>query len=121
MASIEDVRFIQKLTKQVYLDDSIKRYIIQIIDATRNPAAYIGPKLAQYVTLGSSTRGAIALMEVSKAVALINGRDFVIPEDVKKMIYSVLRHRVTLNYAAVADNVIPENIINTILGVIPTP
>ena len=121
VASIEDVRFIQKLTKQVYLDDSIKRYIIQIIDATRNPAAYIGPKLAQYVTLGSSTRGAIALMEVSKAVALINGRDFVIPEDVKKMIYSVLRHRVTLNYAAVADNVIPENIINTILGVIPTP
>ena len=121
VASIEDVRFIQKLTKQVYLDDSIKRYIIQIIDATRNPAAYIGPKLSQYVTLGSSTRGAIALMEVSKAVAFINGRDFVIPEDVKKMIYSVLRHRVTLNYAAVADNVIPENIINTILGVIPTP
>ncbi len=121
VASIDDVRFIQNLTKQVYLDDSIKRYIIQIIDATRNPAAYIGPKLAQYVTLGSSTRGAIALMEVSKAVALINGRDFVIPEDVKKMIYSVLRHRVTLNYAAVADNVISENIINTILGVIPTP
>ena len=121
VATIEDVRFIQDLTKRVYLDDAIKRYIIQIIDATRNPAAYVGPQLAQYITLGSSTRGAIALMEVSKAVALLNGRDFVIPEDVKKMIYSVLRHRISLNYAAIADNVISENIINQILGVIPTP
>ncbi len=121
VASIEDVAFIQGLTRRVYLDDSIKHYIIQIIDATRNPAAYIGPQLAQYITLGASTRGAIALMEASKAFALMNGRDFVIPEDVKKVIYSVLRHRISLNYAAIADNVATETIINKILGAIPTP
>ncbi len=121
VADLEDVLFLQKLTKQVYLDDAIKRYIIQIIDATRNPAAYIGPELAQYVTLGASTRGAIALMEVSKAIALMCGRDFVIPEDVKRMIYSVLRHRVALNYAAVADNIAVEKVINAIIGVIQTP
>ena len=121
VASIEDVAFLQALTRRVYLDDSIKQYIIQIIDATRNPAAYIGPQLAQYITLGASTRGAIALMEAAKALALINGRDFVIPEDVKNVIYSVLRHRISLNYAAIADNVTSENIINNILGVIPTP
>ena len=121
VASIEDIVFVQNLTKRVYIDDAIKQYIIKIIDATRKPAAYIGPQLAQYITLGSSTRGAIALMEVSKAIALLNGRDFVIPEDVKKMIYSVLRHRITLNYAAVADNIISEKIINQILGAIPTP
>ncbi len=121
VASIEDVKYIQDLTKRVYLDDAIKHYIIQIIDATRNPSAYIGPQLAQYITLGASTRGAIALMEASKAMAFINGRDFVIPEDVKKMIYSVLRHRISLNYAAIADNILPETIINSILGVIPTP
>ena len=121
VASIEDVAFLQALTRRVYLDDSIKQYIIQIIDATRNPAAYIGPQLAQYITLGASTRGAIALMEAAKAIALINGRDFVIPEDVKNVIYSVLRHRISLNYAAIADNVTSENIINNILGVIPTP
>ncbi len=121
VVSIEDVRYIQELTKKVYIDDAIKRYIIQIIEATRNPAAYIGPQLAQYITLGASTRGAIALMEVSKAIALLNGRDFVIPDDVKKLIYSVLRHRITLNYAAVADNITVESIINNIVGVIPTP
>jgi len=121
VASIEDVKFIQDLTKRVYLDDAIKHYIIQIIDATRNPAPYIGPQLAQYITLGASTRGAIALMDASKAIALINGRDFVIPEDVKNVIFSVLRHRISLNYAAIADNVASETIIKSILGVIPTP
>ncbi len=121
VASVDDVKFLQNLTRHVYLDDVIKHYIIQIIDATRNPSAYIGPKLGQYVTLGASTRGAIALMEASKAIALIAGRDFVIPEDVKSVIYSVLRHRVTLNYAAIADNITSETIINSILGVIPTP
>lgn len=121
VASVEDVRYIQHLTKRVYIDDAIKNYIIQIIDATRNPASYIGPQLAQYVTMGASTRGAISLMEASKAIALLCGRDYVIPDDVKKMIYSVLRHRISLNYAAVADNILPENIINQILGVIPTP
>ena len=121
VATVEDVKYIQNLTKRVYLDDAIKHYSIQIIDATRNPVAYIGPQLAQYVTLGSSTRGAIALMDASKAIALINGRDFVIPEDIKVVIYSVLRHRISLNYAAVADNVSSETIINKILGAIPTP
>lgn len=121
VADIEDVCFLQKLTKQVYIDDAIKKYIIKIIDATRNPVNFIGPELVQYITLGSSTRGAIALMEVSKAIALMNGRDYVVPEDVKELICGVLRHRVTLNYAAVADNISEEMIIEKIVGVIRTP
>lgn len=121
VAEIEDVRFLQQLVKKVYLDEAIKRYIVQIIHATRNPEKYIGPELAQYVTLGSSTRGAIAMMEVAKAIALLSGRDYVIPEDVKAMIHSVLRHRIALNYAAVADEVSEERIIDAIIGAIPTP
>lgn len=121
VAEIEDVRFLQQLVKKVYLDESIKRYIVQIIHATRNPEKFIGPELAQYITLGSSTRGAIAMMEVAKAIALLSGRDYVIPEDVKAMIHSVLRHRIALNYAAVADEVSEERIIDAIIGAIPTP
>lgn len=121
VAEIEDVRFLQQLVKKVYLDESIKRYIVQIIHATRNPEKFIGPGLAQYVTLGSSTRGAIAMMEVAKAIALLSGRDYVIPEDVKAMIHSVLRHRIALNYAALADEVSEEKIIDAIIGAIPTP
>ena len=121
VASLEDVLFMQQLVKKVYMDDSIKRYIIQIVNATRHPEQFIAPELSQYVTLGASTRGALALMDVSKAIALMQGRDYVIPDDVKALIYSVLRHRITLNYAAVADNVSEEMIINAIVGAIQTP
>ena len=113
--------FLQKLVKRVYMDDSIKKYIIAIINATRYPRNFIAPELAQYVTMGSSTRGAIALMEVSKARAVMCGRNYVTPDDVKALIYSVLRHRIALNYAAVADDITQEHIINAILGAIPTP
>ena len=121
VADISHVRYLQELVKRVYLDEAIKKYIVQIIHATRNPEKFIGPELAQYVTLGSSTRGAIALMEVAKAIALLSGRDYVIPEDVKAMVHSVLRHRIALNYAAVADEVTEEQIITAIIGAIPTP
>lgn len=121
VVELEDLSYMQKLVKRVYLDDMVKKYIVAIINATRYPKQYIKPELAQYVTLGSSTRGAISLMEVSKAVALLSGRNYVIPEDVKVMIHSVLRHRVTLNYAAIADNIQEEVIINALVGAIPTP
>ena len=121
VVELEDLYFLQQMAKKVYLDDAIKRYIISIVNATRHPAAVIGKDLAEYITLGSSTRGCIALMEVSKAVALINGRGYVTPDDVKTLIHSVLRHRVSLNFAAVADGVTEEQIIDKIVGAIATP
>lgn len=119
--SMEDVKFLQKITKKVYIDDSIKKYIVEIIDATRHPEKYISRDLAQYVEMGASTRGAISFMEATKALALINGRTYVIPEDVKALKYSALRHRISLNYTAIADEVTPERIIDSIIGVIKTP
>lgn len=121
VANIDDVKFLQELTRRVYLDNAIKKYIVAIIDATRHPERFLPPELAQYVTMGASTRGAIALMEVSKAMALMRGRNYVIPDDVRALIHSVLRHRITLNYAAVADGVSEERIIDAIVGAIQTP
>ncbi len=121
VVELSDVKFLQEMVKKVYIDDAIKKYIVALIHATRFPEKYIPKELAQYVTLGSSTRGGIALVEVSKAVALMYGRNYVTPDDVKLMIHSVLRHRITLNYAAVADNVTEEQIINAIVGAIRTP
>ncbi len=121
VAELADVAYLQQLVKRVYIDDSIKRYIIAIINATRQPGKFIAPQLAQYITLGASTRGGIALMEVSKAIALMSGRNYVIPDDVKALIHSVLRHRIALNYAAVADNITEEQIIDAILGAVRTP
>jgi len=121
VATLDDILYLQELTKRVYMDDSIKDYIVRIVDATRHPAKFIPKELAEYVTIGSSIRGAICLMEVAKAIALLNGRDYVTPDDVKAHIYPVLRHRIALNFAAVADGVNEDKIIETILGAIPTP
>ena len=121
VVELKELRYIQRVAEKIYIDDSIKQYIVNIIDATRHPEKYISKDLAQYITLGSSTRGAIAFMDVAKAVALINGRGYVIPDDVKLLRYSVLRHRISLSFAAMADNVNVETIIDAIFGAVPTP
>ena len=77
--------------------------------------------MAEYVELGASTRGSIAFMQCAKALALINGRANVIPEDIKDLRYGVLRHRISLNFSAIADNVSVEQIIDSIFGAVPTP
>lgn len=121
VATLQDVAFLQQLVKRVYMDAAIKKYIIALVHATRYPKKFISPELSGYFNLGASTRGSIALMEVSKAVALVRGRNYVIPEDVRALIHSVLRHRISLNYAAVADGVSEEQVLNAIVGAIPTP
>ena len=121
VATIEDIVFLQNLGKRVYMDPAIKKYIVDIVSATRNAEQYIGKELAGYITLGASTRAAIAFMDTAKAMALINGRNYVTPDDVKAMRHSVLRHRVMLNFAAVADGVQEETIIDAIFGAVVTP
>lgn len=118
---LKDITFLQEMCKRVYMDKSVKEYIINIIDATRNIEKVLSKDIAQYVNIGSSTRGAIAFMEASKAMALIKGRNYVIPDDVKALKYSVLRHRIELNFAAVADGITVESIIDKIIGAIKTP
>ena len=119
--TLDDLTYLQDITKKVYIDDSIKKYIAQIIEVTRHPSKYINPKIAEYINLGSSPRGTIAFMECSKALALINGRTYVTPDDVKALRYSILRHRISLNFSAIADNVSVEQVIDTIIGAIATP
>lgn len=121
VATLEDIVFLQNLGKRVYMDPAIKKYIVDIVSATRNAEQYIGKELAGYITLGASTRAAIAFMDAAKAMALINGRNYVTPDDVKAMRHSVLRHRVMLNFAAVADGVQEETIIDAIFGAVVTP
>ena len=119
--SLDDLKKLQQLSQKVYIDNSIKNYISRIIYATRHPEEFIDKKLVEYISLGSSTRGAIAFMQCSKALALLNGRNYVIPEDIKALSYSVLRHRISLNFAAMADNVPVEQIIDAIMRSVPTP
>lgn len=121
VATIEDIEFLQDLCKRVYISPAIKKYIVDIVQATRDPKRYIPANLADYVAMGSSTRAAIAFMEVSKAVALIQGRAYVTPDDVKAMRHEVMRHRIMLNFAAIADGIKEEQIVDAIVGAIVTP
>lgn len=121
IVQLDVITYLQSLCKRVYIDDSIKKYITRIVDATRYPGKYIDKNLARYVQSGASTRASIAFMECSKAVALLNGRSYVTPDDVKSLKYSVLRHRIALNFQALADDIKVEKIIDAIFGVIKTP
>ncbi len=119
--SIEEVKKLQKLAKKVAVDDSIKNYIVSIITASRNPRELIDASLARYVEYGVSPRGAIALMKVAQALALIDGRAYSTPDDVKRLRYAALRHRIILNFEAAADEVHSEAIIDAIFNKIQTP
>lgn len=121
VATLDDVVYLQKLRERVYIDPSIKKYIVNLVQASRQTDKFMRPELAQYVAMGASTRAAIAFMEVAKAVALINGRRYCVPDDVKTLRYSILRHRIMLTFAAVADDVKPEKIIDAIFDAVKTP
>lgn len=121
VVNLEDIKFLQELSKKVYIDEAVKKYLISIVYATRNVSKVIEPELAKYVTNGASTRASIAFMEASKALALVNGRTYVTPDDIKALSYSILRHRITLNFEAIADEVQVETIIDAIIASIKTP
>lgn len=121
VATLEDIKFLQNLTKRVYIDPSIKQYIVDIVQASRITDKLLPPALAQYISMGASTRAAISFMEVAKAVALTNGRNYCTPDDVKTMRYSILGHRIMLNFAAMADGIREETIIDAIIGAVRTP
>jgi len=118
---IDDVKFLQHIVRQVFVDPALKQYIVNLIQATRTPGKFIPADLAKYVEYGASPRGAIALMQVGGALALLSGRDYVTPDDVKQLRHSALRHRIILNFEAIADDVHSEAIIDAIFGVIQTP
>ena len=119
--TLEDVDKVQDIAEMVYVDPSVKKYIADIVTATREPAAHIDKKFAQYIRIGASPRATINFLKIAKASALIHGRTFAIPEDVKGMAHQVLRHRIGLNYAAVADNVSVETVIDKLVESVHTP
>ena len=121
VVDLKDIKYIQNLCKEVYMDESIKKYLLSIVYTTRNAEKVINPELAKYIIAGASTRAAISFMEAAKAYALINGRNYCIPDDIKAIRYGILRHRITLSFEAIADNVKVETIIDEIISSIRTP
>ena len=111
---------IQGLVKKIYVAKKIEKYIVSIVDATRHPEKY-RIKLAQYVDLGASPMGAISIFLGAKANALLEGRNFVLPEDVKDVAFDALRHRILLTQKAHEDSIHEEQIISEVLKKVNVP
>jgi MoxR-like ATPase len=120
-ANLDDVRFLQKLVGEVYLDQSIKNYIVSAVYVTRHPEKYLTPQLAGCIEYGASPRASIAFSRAVRALALIQGRDHVIPDDVKALRHVILRHRIILNFEAIAEDIKPETLIDAVFAAIPSP
>ena len=119
--SLEDLTFLQQMTRRVFLHDTLKAYIVDIINTTRGMGPNPLPGFSQHVRVGASPRGGIALMRVSQAVALMAGRNYVMPDDIKKLRHAILRHRIIRTFDALADNVSVEGLIDAVFNAVPVP
>ena len=116
-----DIIKARKVVREVYMDEKIERYIVDIVYATRTPADYGLSDLAGFISFGASPRASISLSMAAKAYAFIKRRGYVIPEDVRAVCPEVLRHRIGLTYEAEAENVVTENIIERIINAVIVP
>jgi MoxR-like ATPase len=118
--SRDDLTGLQGFTRSIYADPAIKRYVAAITDATRNPEKY-GLEPADHIRYGASPRASIYMILGAKAMALMDRRGFVIPEDVRAVANDVLRHRIILTYEAEADGMTTDQAIDAIIRIVPVP
>ena len=117
----EDIMRARQVVHDVYLDEKIEKYIVDIVFATRFPAEYRLQKLQSMITFGGSPRASISLAQAAKSYAFLQRRAFVIPDDVRAIAHDVLRHRVGLSYEAEAENINSSHVIDEVLNVIQVP
>jgi MoxR-like ATPase len=121
VVSVQEILSARELVRQVYMDEKIEQYILDIVFATRQPELYKLEKLKPLISYGASPRGSINLALAAKSQAFLNKRGFVIPEDIRSICKEVLRHRIGLTYEAEAENVNVEDVIEDVLKAINVP
>jgi MoxR-like ATPase len=121
VVSLEQINKARAAVKEVYMDEKIEKYILDIVFATRYPERYNLADLKNLISFGASPRGSINLAMAAKCYAFIKRRGYVIPEDVRAIVHDVLRHRIGITYEAEAENVTSEDIINQIVNEVEVP
>ena len=119
--STADIIKARKIVEEVYLDEKIEKYIVDIVFATRQPEEYGLKDMKQMIAFGGSPRASISLARAARAYAFIHRRGYVTPEDVRAVCYDVLRHRIGLTYEAEANNVTTEDVITEVLNAVQVP
>lgn len=121
VVSVQEIISARQMVRDIYMDEKVEQYILDIVFATRNPSQYGLDNLKPLISYGSSPRGSINLAIASKAAAFLNKRGYVIPEDVRSICVDVLRHRMGLTYEAEAENIVVTDVIGQILQKIDLP
>lgn len=121
LVSKEEIIELQKIVTQVYIDEKIENYIVDIVFATREPEKYGLKDIEDMIEYGASPRASISLAKASKAYAFMQGRGYVVPEDVRSVCHDVMRHRIGLTYEAEANNISTDEIITNILDKVQVP
>jgi MoxR-like ATPase len=121
VATEEDILRCRKLVNAIYMDDKILDYIVRLVTATRDPAGHGLKDLAGFIEYGASPRTSISLARAAKAHALLRGRAYVTPEDIKGVGLDVMRHRIVLSYEAEAEDVLTENVVQRIFDSVEVP
>ena len=121
VVDVETILHARKIVQQIYVDDKVTEYVLDLIGATRHPATIALPELAELISYGASPRASIYLISAARANAFINGRGYVIPDDIKELASDVLRHRIIVSYEAESQEVTSSEIIQKILDHIKVP
>ena len=119
--SLDELTFLQQMTRRIFLHDTLKAYIVDLINTTRGMGPNPLPGFSQHVRVGASPRGGIALMRASQAVALMQGRNYVMPEDIKKLRHPILRHRIIRTFDAMADDISVDGLIDAVFNAVAVP
>ena len=121
VATTEQLAELQHACRQVYVDPSLIQYAVRLVSATRTPEKHDLKDLRRLMTYGASPRATINLIEGARALAMLRGRTYVLPEDVTDLVHDVFRHRVSLSYEALSDGLTPDTVISKIMAKIPPP
>jgi MoxR-like ATPase len=119
--SLEELQDLQRQTREVYVDPALISWTVDVATATREPRRHGLEDVAEYVAFGASPRGPISLVAAGRALALIRGRDYVVPSDLETLVRDAFRHRLVLSYRALAEEVAPDAILEQVLAKVPVP
>ena len=119
--SLDDLKGLQQAVFEIYVDPALVSYAVALATATRDPAASGLAELAPYIAFGASPRGPISLVQSSRALALVRGREYVLADDLQALAKDALRHRLVLTYQALAEEVSPETILDSVIAAVPVP
>lgn len=121
VVGLDDIRRLQAVVRNVHMDPALIRYASELVAVTRDAAQYVGPQLARLIEYGASPRATIAFAKCARALAVLSGRDHVVPDDISKLAHRVLRHRLLLGFEAVTAKVTSDDVVDAVLQAVRVP